>query len=196
VLATAVIALTPLLIDAGARYPRPDLTELIVQLAAGALPACYFWRTTRPGPRSLDAARADLSKVVAVLPTIARFTAAVLVGVAIGAVAEAAAWGLRAAVPAVAVAGGCTLGARLLRRDWPSATWPVLSGFAALGAALVIGAGCLAWRVGVDYDNTAVRVVGVAAIAVCCCAGILAAADVRRDRSGRTPARGARDRAG
>lgn len=217
-IATAAIAFTPLLIIASVSNPRPDSDALVVQLAAGALPGLYFWHASRTGEARKGKAgpvraptgtgetgpsRATVAHVSSGpimvrsrLPMISRFAAAALVSVALGAVAEAAVWGLRAALPAVTVACAVTLSSRLLREDWPSASWPVIVGYGALGIALVIGTICLTWHISVDYDNAAVHVVGAVAVAVPCCAGLLAAADFRRDRSDRSSAPSARGRAG
>lgn len=121
-IAAALIAVVPLIIIKDIDYPRPDLDELILQLAAGALPGVYFGCTTRTGtPRT----GAGLNWIRIRLPVISKFAASALIGIALGAVAEATLWGLVAAGPAIAAATLITISSRLLDPGLPRRSAPL-----------------------------------------------------------------------
>jgi hypothetical protein len=206
-MAAAGIAVLPLIITEGVSHPRPDLDELILQLAAGTLPGLYFgfttWIRADVGVSCVDT---GVSWVRTRLSMLSRFAAAAMIAIALGAVTEAGAWGLYAALPAVAIAIGTTVGTRLLDLDRdrdrkPSRdrepSWARRLGIAAVIAGyLTLGVICLRWHIIVGYDNIAVDVIGAMAVTAACAAGILAAATFTGGRSGRSQAPVARDRAG
>jgi hypothetical protein len=200
-MATAVIAVLPLIITEGVSQPRPDLDELILQLAAGTLPGLYFGFTTwiRADASGVDA---GLSWRRTRLSMLSRFTAAAMIAIALGAVTEAGAWGLYAALPAVAIAFGTAVGARLLSPDRTPSREREPSRARRLGIAAVVagylalGVTCLRWHIIVGYDNIAVDVIGAVAVTAACAAGIGAAMTFKDGRSGRSQAPAAGDRAG
>jgi hypothetical protein len=161
---SAIIALVPLAIIAEVSYPHPQMRDVVTVLAAGALPGLYFGLTAR-GPHGR-------TWPMALLPVLSKFSATVMISLALAAIGEAGEFGLLIAVPALAVALPIGIGTSLLRRGWLLGVLPLLT-YVALGVI------CLRWHFSLDFDNTAIHGVGAAALAVACAAAILAVAELR-----------------
>jgi hypothetical protein len=90
---SAIIAVVPLAIIAEVSYPYPQMHDVVTVLAAGALPGLYFGLTAR-GPHGR-------TWPMALLPVLSKFSATVMISLALAAIGEVGAYGVIMAAAAI-----------------------------------------------------------------------------------------------